>query len=204
MVDDGVLAYETAMMYQHVAGFQPEKNSLLHWIAFDYDNSRESITIHIRLQDSFPDTPPLVSIMYSNGERYPLRTRRGAHWRRDYHLYQIAQEAQKEARRFSRQKTSSAVPSTDYSQQMNRNLENQKKSLLQMIAEKKNELKTIKESSTPVDVRNVAQSSLMQMELELSEIEDSFNDGVIDVKKFCNDWFELRQRHLKLFYSLNN
>ncbi len=204
MVDDAILAYEAALMYQHVAGFQPEKNSLMHWKAFDYDASRESISIHIRLQDSFPDGPPLVSIMYSDGERYPLRTRRGAHWRRDYHVYQIAIEAQKEARRFSRQKTAAPVQSTQFDKEMVRNLENQKNSLLQMIEEKKRELQNIKASATPVDVKSVAQSSLTQMELELADIEDSFNDGQIDVKKFCNDWFELRQRHLKLYYSLNN
>lgn len=205
LVDDAIISRETSYIYQYILGYEPVNNNLLHWRGIVNDASGQAIETHIIIPKDFPNNPPQVRVFLPDGSTELFTTAKIGRWRPDYHIFQIIKEVQQKVAKTS-MGTASHANNTQLLQQQKKTLTSQVQNLRTVLQQKQREKQQAHQqrpstTSSSENIETVKQESLFAIDLQLDELEDDLDRGMINANEFATNFVELRERYYLLELS---
>ncbi|MHA2503427.1 MAG: ubiquitin-conjugating enzyme E2 variant [Candidatus Kariarchaeaceae archaeon] len=206
MVDDAVLSSEAAYIYQYAIGFTPVNGNLLLWRGIAEDSRGQSAQIQIKIPDTFPRNPPVVTLpgstqhprVDSNGE---IRTRMIQQWMPSNHIYSVIREVKSVLRKGQFQTVEETSGQTSVLQSQISTLRGQldmKRNELQLIQSQTNQ-----EVASTQNLGDVIENSLLEVENEAYALEEAYDNLEIKAIDFAIQFVDARKRYYLIEQSRN-
>ena len=208
MLDDAILSREAALIFQYSLGFEPDGAKLTQWKGYATDSQGSIKELTIIIPNKFPELPPQAYLPDNTqhpsvSEKGQVMTKSIIRWRSSMHVYQVIKEAQSVIRTGSFRNGHATVSSDNHSDALKRQIG----TLKSQLGSKKEELQQLK--NQPLNIPNteqtqkeVAEESVLNIENDLFELEESFDSLAIDSIVFAKKFIKLQKRY-HMFKSAN-
>ncbi len=209
MLDDAILSREAALIFQYCLGFEPAGGKLTQWKGYSTDAQGSIKELTIIIPNKFPELPPQAYL--PDGTQHPsvadkgqVMTKSITRWRSSMHVYQVIKEAQSVIRTGAFRNGQVTASSDHHSDALKRQIG----SLKGQLNSKKSEFQQLKDQ--PVNIpdkeqtqKEIAEESMLNIENDLYELEESFDSLEIDSIVFAKKFIKLQKRY-HMFKSTTN
>ena len=201
MLDDAILSREAALIFQYCLGFEPDGGKLTQWKGYATDSQGSIKELTIIIPNKFPELPPQAYL--PDNTHHPSVTDKGqvmtksvTRWRSSMHVYQVVKEAQSVIRTGSFRNGQATVSSDHHSDALKRQIS----TLKGQLNSKKDEFHQLQ--NQPVNIpdkeqtqKEIAEESMLNIENDLYELEESFDSLEIDSIVFAKKFIKLQKRY---------
>lgn len=209
MLDDAILSREAALIFQYSLGFEPDGGKLTQWKGYATDSEGTIKELTIIIPNKFPELPPQAYLPDSTqhpsvSEKGQVMTKSIIRWRSSMHVYQVIKEAQSVIRTGAFRNGHATVSLDNHSDALKRQIG----TLKSQLSSKKEELQQLK--NQPISIpdkeqtqKEVAEESMLNIENDLFELEESFDSLEIDSIFFAKKFIRLQKRY-HMFKNASN